>query len=193
MRQVACRILYKWHWQIIAVQLCFLAFTEFYLYSVGRTMSETIGYDFKATGAGVLLGLFLASPLVILVFGFILGWPRTISNLASEKYCVYCGYLRTHSQSQKCSECGACPFDGRQFRNRAFRGQAISAFIAIVVTFGSWVGSELWILRDERAFIADVDARLKIGGLGLYGRSRAWPNKMSSLVYSPNLGIHATD
>lgn len=50
------------------------------------------------------------------------------------------------------------------------------------------VMSELWILRDERLFIAQTSTSGK-----LQSRPRAWPNDSAMLVYVPGKGVHATD
>jgi hypothetical protein len=58
----------------------------------------------------------------------------------------------------------------------------VAAFLLGTVT------SELWILRDERLFMAQVLTSGK-----LQSRPRAWPNDSAMLVYVPGKGVHATD
>ena len=67
-------------------------------------------------------------------------------------------------------------------RKKAFVVALTSAVVA------GAIASELWILRDERIFIREVENRAS-----LYSRARAWPNHRSSLVFVPGRGIHATD
>jgi hypothetical protein len=50
--------------------------------------------------------------------------------------------------------------------------------------------SECWILYDEGRF--SLEAR-DAAPTAVFRRARAWPNQASSLVYSPENGIRATD
>jgi hypothetical protein len=75
------------------------------------------------------------------------------------------------------------------FREKAWPLSSLFMTFAVCLLIGSFA-SEVWILRDEAKFEDEVK---HLDPETPYSRSRAWPNRTTSLVFVPNVGIHATD
>lgn len=74
-------------------------------------------------------------------------------------------------------------------REKLWPLSSLLVVFATCLLVGSFA-SELWILRDEARFSAEV---AKTNNANPYSRPRTWPNQTCSLVFVPDKGIHGTN
>lgn len=89
-----------------------------------------------------------------------------------------------------CPECGTSP--SRPPPSRALRSPLTYVALSLPLVLLAQFAAELTVISDERAFRAEVRAA-QASGLTRYGRARAWPNELSSLMWSTDRGFWCTD
>ena len=172
----------------------------FYAYNVFRTWNEGVGFSWKEFTSASTVSLVFLLPLMGLVGGAGLSlavYSSTVRPLLrwSRGCCYRCAYPRHSLPSRICPECGAeakvpSVHSGLKRHIRAL------VLFPLMVILGWVLGStsgELWILSDEMRFEQEVHEYLESGGTSGYARPRAWPNRLTSLVYVHGQGIHATE
>jgi hypothetical protein len=166
----------------------------FIMYSIARTMGETVGLNGGTATVAALFALVMLIPLVWAVA--LPEFPEMyLRHMRARRWyqqgrCPDCGYPTTATLSDHCSECGVTlrppqPYSVGWHTVRLF----------IIINLLAWLlgsaAAESWVLADEHSFQQEAIAYIERGGVGVYQRDRAWPNRSARLIYDREDGVTA--
>jgi len=168
----------------------------FYMYSMARTISETVGISPATIAVASLFALIM---LISLVWAVALPeFPEMyLRHVRARRWfeqgrCPECGYPTTATRTVRCSECGRELVPPVTY---AVSWRTVRLFILINVLAWSigCTAAESWALVDEQRFRAEAVAYVDTENQETYHRARWWPNHTGRLIYSEQTGVTAAE